>query len=179
MQDLTVFIPRKGRLVLLVWGAGLGAVAAALLLLWYAWLGLVFLGGLGVLLLLLWWRSGLFWVGMAQDAATTQDAATAHDASSAAHVSAQVRGQVSAQGFDLPASRTALTLRRGWLFQTRVCIPHSAVYAHARFTTPLLRVAGCCLLIYYTTGHTFVLPPLRVADVDALVAMADTGEGAP
>lgn len=63
----------------------------------------------------------------------------------------------------------------GLLFKTSRRFPTRWVSATARFSTPLLRLCGCCVLVLSTSGALVVLPGVSDADADGLLSYLQGG----
>lgn len=66
-------------------------------------------------------------------------------------------------------------LNHGVWFKTSRRLPTHWVSAAARFTTPLLRRCGCCVLVLSSSGTLLVLPGLTDADADAIETLVRGG----
>ncbi len=175
MQTFIYRTPIKGRLVLMAWGALLGLAGFAVLQLWRTALAFAALLGWGLLLSLAWWRNRLFFaevqsVLLAPASTATKDKRTPRAQMRPAAYTTAPTGITNITGTagTTSAQRCTLTLHRGLWVQAACCIPCHCIFADALLSTPLLRLADCRLLVYYTAGHTFVLPPLATAQATAL-----------
>ena len=63
----------------------------------------------------------------------------------------------------------------GLLFKTSRRLPTRWVSASARFSTPLLRLCRCCVLVLATSGALVVLPGISDADADGLLSYLQGG----
>ena len=63
----------------------------------------------------------------------------------------------------------------GLLFKTSRRLPTRWVSASVRFSTPLLRLCRCCVLVLATSGALVVLPGLSDADADGLLSYLQGG----
>ena len=63
----------------------------------------------------------------------------------------------------------------GLLFKTSRRLPTRWVSASARFSTPLLRLCRCCVLVLSTSGALVVLPGISDADADGLLSYLQGG----
>lgn len=61
-----------------------------------------------------------------------------------------------------------LTIYAGVVFPTVRTLAPCGIVGTLRLVTPLLRCAGCCLLILRTTGGPFLLPAIPAADAETL-----------
>ncbi len=64
-----------------------------------------------------------------------------------------------------------LTFSTGRWFCYRWQVPCDAVVAHYRYTTPLLCLLHCKVVVLQTAGHHFVLPAFATADLTKLWAV--------
>lgn len=63
----------------------------------------------------------------------------------------------------------------GLLFKSSRRVPTRWVSATARFSTPLLRLCGCCVLVLSTSGSLLVLPGLSDQDADRVLPYLQGG----
>ena len=63
----------------------------------------------------------------------------------------------------------------GLLFKTSRRLPTRWVSASARFSTPLLRLCRCCVLVLATSGSLVVLPGISDASADGLLSYLQGG----
>ena len=68
-------------------------------------------------------------------------------------------------------------LERGVWFCSSLLIPSRFVSSAARFSTPLLRRWGCCVLVLSTSGALVVLPGLSQKAAEGILSL--TGGGRP
>ncbi len=68
-------------------------------------------------------------------------------------------------------------IARGRFFKSRTRLRTRAVYSYTTYATPLLRSMDCSILVCYTAGRLFILPPLANQDI-ALLQVVLQGEGA-
>lgn len=82
-----------------------------------------------------------------------------------------------AWGCSFAAAATGSTLRlyTGLFFLRERRIPQAAVCGCTQLATPLLRLAGCRMLLLYTPGRVHMLPVLARPDAEWLAAWAAGG----
>ena len=62
----------------------------------------------------------------------------------------------------------ALTLYLGVAFPVERVIPRNSITSTLIFRTPLLRLAGACVLVIFTPGMWAVLPGIHLEEADAI-----------
>lgn len=73
------------------------------------------------------------------------------------------------------ASHGEVRVQQGLLFKTSRRLPTRWVTGADRFSTPLLALCGCCVLVVYTSGGVLLLPGLENAQADRLLLLLQGG----
>ncbi|WP_419503274.1 hypothetical protein [Candidatus Allofournierella excrementavium] len=79
------------------------------------------------------------------------------------------------ESFEGSVTLGEVRMSSGLLFKTSRRLPTRWVSASARFSTPLLRLCRCCVLVLATSGALVVLPGLSDADADGLLSYLQGG----
>lgn len=73
----------------------------------------------------------------------------------------------------------AMTLYLGVAFPVERVIPRHSITSTFIFSTPLLRLAGACVLVIFTPGMWAALPGIPLREADAISAALLAGEDTP
>ena len=79
------------------------------------------------------------------------------------------------ESFEGSVTLGEVRMSSGLLFKTSRRIPTRWVSASGRFSTPLLRLCRCCVLVLSTSGTLAVLPGISDADADSLLSYLQGG----
>lgn len=79
------------------------------------------------------------------------------------------------ESFEGSVTLGEVRMSSGLLFKTSRRLPTRWVSASARFSTPLLRLCRCCVLVLATSGALVVLPGISDADADGLLSYLQGG----
>ncbi len=181
MPLLTLQIPPKGRLVLLGWASLAGGLLLPFCFGYALLFGVFCLGALGAGLGCIWYYSkfvrltvlsapaqGAYLQGEQTQGASPQGGLSQSGYSQGAH---SQREQTQAAS----PRPVFLQIETGRHHQHRTQILCRAIYLQSTYRTPLLRAAGCQILVCHTAARAFVCPPLQTQTVHTLTTLLQQG----